>query len=156
MRPLAEALHGEKLDEVLHSDFLYMGPSEGSNIKYLLLAKDDLRSHIWLYLCDSAVSDAATSALGNWMTCFGGMRWLVTDQGSHFIASLMASRPKDAPISHHFTTPYCPCPSGTVERLCKEVLRISKSLLSKWKWQTIQWSATVKAVQRVINQSSLK
>lgn len=155
-RPLAEAIHGEKPNEVVHADLLYMGPPEGSNIKYFLSIKDNLSSYTWLYLCDSADGDAGTSVLGKLMACFGSMRWLVTDQSSHFIASLMTSLTKDARLSHHFIAPYCLCTNRTVERLCKEVLRISKTLLSEWKLPVIQCPSTVEAVQRVINQWPLK
>lgn len=43
-----------------------------------------------------------------------------------------------------------------MERSFKEVLRISEAVLYKWILPDIQWPATVKAIQKVINQSPLK
>ncbi len=82
-RPLAHGLHGERPNEVLHADFLYMGPGiEGK--KYILIIRDDLSSYVWLWPTDSATSEAAADAITVWLGCFGSMEWLVTDQGSHF------------------------------------------------------------------------
>lgn len=155
-RPLATAIHGEKPNEVIHMDFLYMGPAEESNMKYLLLIKDDLSSYAWLYPCERADSDVATSALAKWMACFGSMEWLVTDQGSHFVASLMTSLTQEARIRHHFTTAYCPWSNGTIERLCKEVLRVARALLSEWRLSAGSWTSIVEAIQKIMNQSPLK
>lgn len=33
------------------------------------------------------------------------MEWLVTDQGSNFVASYMKNLTKEARVRHHFTTP---------------------------------------------------
>lgn len=155
-RPLASALHGEKLNEVVHADFLYMGPAAGSDLKYILVIKDDVSSYTWLHACSNADSDAATNALSRWFACFGCMHWLVTDQGSHFVASLMSTLTKKAKIRHHSTTPYCPWANGTVERLCKEILRITKALLSEWKLPVTQWPSLTESIQKIINHSPSK
>lgn len=39
-RPLSAALHGERLYEVVHADFIYMGPAEENYLKYVLIIKD--------------------------------------------------------------------------------------------------------------------
>lgn len=41
-RLLASALHSERPNEVIHAGFLYIGPAEGRNLKYVLIIKDDL------------------------------------------------------------------------------------------------------------------
>lgn len=67
-RPLSTALHGERPNEVIHADFLYMGPPERSELKYVLVIKDDLSSYTWLWPCGSADSEAATYALSKWIS----------------------------------------------------------------------------------------
>lgn len=59
-------------------------------------------------------------------------------------------------IIHRFVTSYCPWTSGTMKRLCKEVLRVARDLLSEWKMSEMQWSTLVQAVQKVISHSPLK
>lgn len=62
-RPLSTALHDKKPNEVVHMDFLYMGPANENAIKYLLLIKDDVNSYYWLLPCSNADSEAVTSAI---------------------------------------------------------------------------------------------
>lgn len=56
-------------------------------------------------------------------------------------------------IKHSFTTAYCPWSDGTVERKCKEVIRISHALLSEWRLSTGQWPAVLDVIQRIIHHS---
>lgn len=79
-RPLSTALYGHRPNEVFHTYFLYMGPAEKSDLKYILVIKDDISSYTWIHPCTSSDSDAAESALSTWIACFGEMDWIVTDQ----------------------------------------------------------------------------
>ena len=65
-----QALHATKSNEVLHIDYLYMGPSESGH-KYLLLVKDDLSNYLWLV--PAITADAATTVeeLTSWFAAFG-------------------------------------------------------------------------------------
>lgn len=74
---------------VVHADLINWGPAEEHNLKYVLIIKHDISSYTCLCPCDSADSDAATTAIAKWLTFFGVMYWLVADQGSHFEESLM-------------------------------------------------------------------
>lgn len=84
------------------------------------------------------------------------MRWLLTDQGSHFKTTLMKNLTDEMQIRHHFTIAYCPWSNGTVERLCKEILRIARALLSEWKLAVGRWPAVIDAIQRVVNHSPVE
>lgn len=64
---LFSAVHGTKPNEVVHADFLYMGHTEGSDVKYLLLVKDDLITNTRLWTCKNAESDAAAIAIPKWI-----------------------------------------------------------------------------------------
>jgi Integrase zinc binding domain len=66
-RPLGEALHAGKPNELLHMDFLYMGPSVTKH-KYRLLLKDDFSGYLHLVPCTTADANAAVDALVNWFT----------------------------------------------------------------------------------------
>lgn len=58
-RPLATALYGQKPEEVVQMDFLYMAPAKNSKVKYVLVLKDNLTSYSWLLPQDSRDSDVA-------------------------------------------------------------------------------------------------
>jgi Integrase zinc binding domain/Integrase core domain len=82
-RPLGEAMHADKPNELLHMDFHFMGPSYTME-SYLLLLKDDLSGYLWLWPCRKADSATTVEALVTWFTTFGIVRTWVSDQGSHF------------------------------------------------------------------------
>ena len=128
-RPLATALNGSRPNEVLHVDFLYMGPCQ-EGLKYILLLRNDFSSYVWCFALESADAESAAGALTSWFAAFSSMPWLVTDQGAHFKNQILVELKKTSRYNHHFTTPYSPWANGTVERVCREFLRACKALLS--------------------------
>lgn len=154
-RPLGQALHAQRPNEVVHMDFLYMGPSE-NNFKYVLLMKDDLSSFVQIFPAETPDAETAACSIAKWISTFGGMDWLVSDRGSHFTASLVAHLTEQARVRHHFTTAYCPWANGTVERLCKETIRTAKALLSEWKLSPTKWPTVLNSIQLIVNQSPLE
>jgi hypothetical protein len=82
-RPLGEAIHATLPNEVIHFDFLFMGPSD-VGYKYVLLIKDDLSSYLWLVPTAAADAASVVDALTSWFADFGTALVWVSDQGSHF------------------------------------------------------------------------
>ena len=154
-RPLGSALHGSKPNEVIHMDFLFMGPGRDEK-KYILIIRDDLSSYIWLWPTAACTSEAAADALCVWLGVLGNMVWLVTDQGSHFKNRLLAALISEIKVHHHFTTAYSPWANGSVERVCREVLRATRALLSEWGLAPKDWPAVTECVQSVLNHAPLK
>lgn len=154
-RPLVHALHGERPNEVLHLDFLYMGPSSDNKL-YIFIVRDDHSSYVWLFATEAANAEEVANYLTTWVSSFGGMEWIVTDQGSHIKNQLIAELSSQFHVQHHFTTAYSPWANGTVERVCREVLRACKALCSEWKLAPRDWPAVVESVQSVLNQSPLR
>lgn len=155
-RPLATSLHGQKPNEVVHMDFLYMGIAEKRDVRYVLVLNDDVSSYTWLFASSSPDAETAAGALAKWIAAFGSMDWLVSDRGSHFTASIISILEEEEKIRHYFTTAYCPWENGTVERLCKEVIRAGRVLLSEWKMQEVMWPRILETMQAVINQSGVE
>lgn len=155
-RPLASALHGSRPNEVVHIDYLYMGKEAFGNLKYILLIKDDLSSFVWLWPTHSATGDAAVDAITTWISTFGAMEWIVSDQGPHFNCELFKGVTSDLKVNHHFTTAYSPWANGTVERVCKEVLRACQALLLEFKLSPKEWPSVTECIQSILNQSPLK
>ena len=135
-------------------DYLYMG--KGTDRKrYISIIRDDLSSYTWLWLTDSCSAENAAEALGTWIGCFGSMRYLVTDQGSHFKNVLLRSLVEEARTQHHFVTAYCPWVNESVERMCREVLRACKALLSEWSLSPMDWPGITECMQSVLNHAPL-
>jgi RNase H-like domain found in reverse transcriptase/Reverse transcriptase (RNA-dependent DNA polymerase)/Integrase zinc binding domain/Integrase core domain len=151
-RPYGQALHATTPNEVLHFDFLYMGPSQ-SGVKYLLLIKDDLSGYLWLVPSAAADAAATVDALTLWFSAFGVATTWVSDRGTHFKNLVMDALRKALRTQHHFTTAYSPWANGTVERACKEVLRATRALLSEFRLRPNQWPEVSRIVQSILNNS---
>ena len=54
---------------------------------------------------------------------------------------------------HHFTTAYHPQSNGTVEVVCREVLRVARALLSEYQLGGAEWPRSLHTIQRVLNHS---
>ncbi len=154
-RPLRSAIHGTHPNEILHMDYLYMGPGVDDK-KYLLVLRDDLSSYVWLWSAGSCTSEHAEDALSNWIGAFGCPVWLISDRGSHFHNELIKSLTEELRLRHHFTTAYCPWANGSVERVCREVLRACKALLAEWRLAAQDWPTLTECIQSVLNHSPLK
>jgi hypothetical protein len=61
-RPLGEAIHAERPNQVLHFDFLFMGLATTEQ-KYILILKDDFSGFIMLHACHDADSETTITAL---------------------------------------------------------------------------------------------
>lgn len=154
-RPYGHGLHGDAPNEVVHMDYLYMGKSN-SDLLYLLLIRDDLSSYVWLWPTTEATSTAAAVAVTTWIAVFGPMKWIVTDQGSHFKNRPMKDLTEELKVDHHLTTAYSPWANGSVERIYREVLRACKAILHEFRLEPKDWPAATECIQSVINQSPLR
>ena len=153
-RPLASALHGSRPGEVVHMDFLYLGPITKGQL-YVLILRDDFSSFVGLFSVNTADSGTAVDAIAQWIGTFGCMDWIVSDQGSHFKNKIMQALWKWFRFSHHFTTAYTPWANGTVERVCREVKRACMALLSEWRLSPREWPSITECVQSILNQAPL-
>ncbi len=119
-RSLGLALHGIRRNEVVHMDFLYMGPGKEGKL-FILLIRDDHSSNVWLWPTEAANSDTAADAPCVWFRGFGAMEWLVSDQGSHFKNQVIQKLTDETWIDHQCATAYCSgtcfCANGSVERI---------------------------------------
>ncbi|KAG3092615.1 hypothetical protein PI124_g15604 [Phytophthora idaei] len=54
-RPLGEAMHADKPNELIHWDYLFMGKSD-VELEYVLVIKDDASKSVWLVPIKTAVA----------------------------------------------------------------------------------------------------
>lgn len=122
----------------------------------MLILKVDIRSYTWLWPSSDPHAETATTALARWISSFGSMSRLVSDQGSHFNSQLVAQLADETRKKQHFTTVYCPWANGIVESLCKEVLRTFKTLLSERRRTSSKWPGILQSIKSTLNQSALE
>ena len=154
-RPLGSALHATRPNQVLHFDFLYIGPSDDEDV-YVLLVRDDLSAYTWLKSCPTADAAAATAVLGAWNATFSAPDYWISDGGSHFVNTLMTNLRERFGTRQHTTLAYTPWSNGTAERCCREVLRALRALVAELKLSPRQWPALVDCVQAILNHSPLE
>jgi hypothetical protein len=119
-RPRGEALHASNPNEVIHFEYLYMGPSF-DDAKYVMIVTDDYSNKIWLKQCKNADADSAAAVLIEWFAAFGMALQRVSEQCSHLDNTAMADIQKQLGTNNHFTT-------GTVRgQMIQSKLSISKS-----------------------------
>lgn len=145
-------MHAERPNELLHWDYVYMGPSN-KGYEYILVFKDDASNFVWLYPCKSADTTNTYEGLLSWFSTFGICYTWDTDQGTHFKNDVIATLKHNLGAHHHFTTARSPWANGTVEVVNRELLRLFRSLISEWKMDRKDWPKLIKLVQLALNQT---
>jgi IS30 family transposase len=141
-------LHAFTPNEVIHFDYLYMGPSVD-----VLIVKDGYRNYVWLKQCKNADADSTAAVLIEWFAAFGVAQQWVSDQGSHFKNTVMANIQKQLGTNHYFTTAYSPWANGTVEAVCKQTIGAARAMLSEMHLAPQEWPCVLPAIQAVLNNS---
>lgn len=153
-RPLGHALHASAPNKLLHFDFCYMSQGEEDYL-YVLVLKDDFSGYVWLEPTKAADADTVTDVLIRWFSSFGVVKNWVSDRGSHFRNELVKNLKERLNSSHHFTLAYCPWSNGTVEVVCRELLRATRALLSEFQLSQKSWPSVIPIVQSSLNNSVL-
>lgn len=153
-RPYAETLHAVKPNEVVHFDYLYMGPS-GDGYQYVLVIKDELSSYNWLRETMAADANTAASVLASWIRTFSVMHVSVSDRGSHFKNQVMECLSRHYKIRHHFAVAYSPWSNGTVESVNRIVLAACCALTTELRLATPDWPRVLGIVENSLNEAPL-
>ena len=132
-----------------------MGESSTDAI-YVLIVKDDLSGYIWFRPCDNEDSVSTTSVLVEWSAAFGVPRNWMSDQGSHLKNKVMSSLAKKLRVDHKFSLPYSPWSNGTVEVVCRELIRATRAILSEAQLSRKEWRIVLPIVQAALNSSCSK
>ena len=151
-RPLGHALHATKPNKLLHFDFCHMGAGDKGYI-YVLVLKDDFSGYVWLKPSKEANSETVAENLIAWFSSFGIVPDWVSDQGTHFKNELVKILRDEVKAGHHFTLAYCPWSNGTVEVVCRELIRTTRAVLSEFQLPHSSWSQVLPIVQSVLNNS---
>ena len=153
-RPLGHALHATKPNKLLHFDFCYMSTGEKGHT-YVLILKDDFSGYVWLTACKEATAEVVANTLISWFSSFGVVYQWVSDRGTHFKNELVKILREQVRAEHHFTLAYCPWSNGTVEVVCRELLRATRAILSEFQLPHSSWTQVLPIVQSVLKNTRL-
>ena len=149
-RPLGSQIHAEKVGELLHFDYLYIGESS-NNKQYILILKDDFSGYCFLRACEKADAETTAEVLMEYFTTFVPVLSWFSDQGTHFKNEVIEILANSLGVKHNFSTPYVPWSNGTVESVCKQALRVMRAFSAEFKIPEANWPTTVPAIQSIIN-----
>ena len=155
LRPLGHALHTDRPNVMLHFDCCFMMEGVGG-IKYVLVLKDDSSGYVWLVPETEAIGETTSKALVSWFDLFGVVRTWVSDRGSHFKNEVVSSLREQTGGSHHFTLAYFPWSNGTVEVVCRELLRATRALISEFQLPHKCWPDVIPVVHSELNFTPLE
>lgn len=147
-------VQGTTPNEVIHFDFLYLGPGI-YGLKYILVIRDDLSSYLWLIPNEKADAEAAAEGIARWIRVFTIMMVWVSDQGSHFKNKVMKELPDLHDIKHHFTVAHSPWVNGTVENCMKHILAANRCLQSEMKLGTQDLPIVIGMAQTSLHEAPL-
>ena len=153
-RPLGELAHATSPNIMLHMDFLYLGLSTTGE-QWVLVLKDDLSHFIQCHACVSPTTLVAEEALLNWCSSFGIPVVIVTDMGSHFINAVIRQLLETLKSQHKIVPAGCSWINGTVERVNRDFLSITRTLLAQLKLDRQAWPRLLPMIQSVLNMSPM-
>jgi hypothetical protein len=134
-RPLGEALHASRRNQVIHYDFLFV--KNTGKFSHALVLKDDVSHFAELVPSERTDHVVVVHTLVDWYKRFGVPETHFSDKGSHFKNTVVAELNDILKTKHHFTTAYSPKSNGTVERVNREIMKVLRSLVSEFK---ISWN----------------
>ena len=153
-RPLGHSLHADKPYRLIHFDYCYVGRGEKDQI-YVLVLKDDFNSDVWLIPCCAANAETTVKSLIKSFSAFGTVPRWVSDQHSHLKNEIVGGLREKTHGFHHFTVSYCPWTTGTVEVVCRELIRTMRALLSEFQMPFKMWPRALTIVQALLNSTPL-
>ena len=149
-RPFGEQMHAEKVNQILHYDFIQIGPSK-DGYHYILVIKDDFSGYIDLFPCKSPNSEVVIQSLLKWYSLFGVSLVHISDQGSHFKNSVVQELNRRLATKHHFTLPYAPWSNGTVEVVNRELRELLRVWVSEFRMDLREWPSLIPLMVHVLN-----
>jgi hypothetical protein len=154
-RPLGEAIHSDRPNEVLHMDWLYMRglvvKSKKTTPQYIHVLLDDASRFLQLTVAHTPTAASATDALLQWSANFGIAKTWVSDGASHYVNEVVKLLSERLKVQHHIVVAHSPWANGTVETMMSQILRVFRALLSEWRMHAEDWPLLVPIVQSILN-----
>ena len=117
-------MHATSCNEILHMDYLYIGPN------YIHVLLDDFSKFIKLdFIGGSPAGINTADSIEDWGALFGIPNTWITDGGSHYVNEIIAKlSDRCGGTKHHVVVAYSPWANGTVEVLMSQILKVLRTL----------------------------
>ena len=153
-RPLGTQIHGQRPNQVLHFDYVYIYPvRNGASYSHqrIFVVMDAFTGMVMLEPCATPNTSVTVQTLMKWRSLYGSSEFFVSDQGSYFVSEAMKEYCELVRSSHHVTTPYIHYPNGTVEVINKLVLQAFRCLISELRWKKEEWPYLLPTIMHYLN-----
>ncbi len=151
-RPWGEHEPPKTRNDLIHFDFIYMGPSQVGE-KYLLVLKDGFSHFCELIPTDEPTAAVVVDALLQWIARFGIPKRFMSDRGSHFRNTVMQELARYLRIDHKFSTAYCAWSNGVAERINRDLLAFIRVMIADLGIAEDDWPHLIPLVQSGLNHS---
>jgi hypothetical protein len=153
-RPLGEACHGTKRNQVLHFDYMYVWPRSDKSYhqyEWLFVLRDDFSGMVMLRPTSTPDAMTTVDALLDWRSIFGRSEVYVSDQASYFVSEVMRQFALKCNTKQHFVTAYAHYSNGSIEVINKHVQMLLRALISELRWKKDDWPWLIKLVEHTLN-----
>lgn len=110
-------------------------------------------SYCWIEPTKHASADHAAVTLTRWNRMFSAPPAWVSDQGSHFMNSTLATLADEYGIRHAPSSAYAPWPNGTMKRLNRDILNAARAMLAESKLAPQNLPLVSSPLQAMISES---
>eukprot|EP00924_Labyrinthula_sp_SR-Ha-C_P003448 augustus_masked-scaffold_15-processed-gene-9.50-mRNA-1 protein AED:1.00 eAED:1.00 QI:0/0/0/0/1/1/7/0/1677 len=134
-RRISEIVHGTKVNQVIHADFLFVRNG------YWLVLVEDVSRKILLVAAKRYTFDVFVKGLVRWKGENGLAKnfHLVSDRGSHFVNKVVQRFKEYFPFQHRLGVSYSPWTNGSAEVTHQALSRYVKSLTSQYLMDHDSW-----------------
>eukprot|EP00924_Labyrinthula_sp_SR-Ha-C_P013860 snap_masked-scaffold_5-processed-gene-15.36-mRNA-1 protein AED:1.00 eAED:1.00 QI:0/0/0/0/1/1/2/0/1386 len=146
-RRISEIVHGTKVNQVIHPDFLFVRNG------YWLVLVEDVSRKILLVAAKRCTVDVFVKGLIRWKGDNGLAQnfHLVSDRGSHFVNKVVQRFKEYFPFQHSLGVSYSPWTNGSAEVTHQALLRYVKSLTSQYLLDHDSWHLLTEVIQAYAN-----
>ena len=151
-RPWGTTIRATRPNEVLSMDYMQVFPLHAEIPSFVLIIRDNFSTFCELTPSHRATSIDAAKALCQWFSRYGyKVTYLLSDRGSHFIASTVRRLVEMTRTKQHFHQPYAKWSNGTVERSVRVAREAFRLVIEDMGLTPAQWPQAVPLVQMIMN-----
>ena len=140
----------------LHFDYLFIRQPTATtlnNYAYCLVIQDDFSRFIEVSPCANATAEHVLHQLLLWFGRFGVVQSFSSDNGSHFLNTIVSQLTRLYGIHHHFCAAYSAWSNGAIERVNRCIRESLSALLLESLLPAESWPTVIPIVQMVLNHS---
>ena len=157
-RPLARVMRATVPFTVAHVDFCSMEALKDTknatrlhNMAYVLTVKDEASGLVRFFPTVGATAAMAAASFLEYLAMAPRPVVLCSDRGSHFLNQMMEEMARQVGFHHHAHVAYAHRSSGTVESAHRELLRVTRCLISQLDADVHCWPFLMGVVSHTLN-----